>query len=312
MVVAWRRSASCRAMMSSTTEGPFQQRIVSRRAWEAYKREHPTKPKENAYSKKKEKPASWPRNVQIAGYVAAALGIPYSITWFVASNKGVREHFVEYVPDLEDRLRQHFGSPESDEVSYVDSKEGQVPHQVLADEWPYQVRAQQVEIEKLDESPAPVRITLIQDGHPIVTSSSKEVPGSIKARPDVLVELAGEQVTDKENLNVAVDFEDLSNQKEEETMLCTDETPVSFSKPASPQVLHSFWYYQPPPPQESSARMSPEEVEISRLEYEIKQLEADLKDINCTRDVDVMERELKEAKSALRKIVWKRRLRVAR
>mmetsp|Transcript_25893 Transcript_25893/g.38476 ORF Transcript_25893/g.38476 Transcript_25893/m.38476 type:complete len:441 (-) Transcript_25893:159-1481(-) len=51
-----------------------------------------------------------------------------------------------------------------------------------------------------------------------------------------------------------------------------------------------------------SSSASTEQIRISELEWNIEQLTSQLKDPNCTRDIDTMEQELKEAKRELRKL----------
>jgi hypothetical protein len=75
---------------------------------------------------------------------------------------------------------------------------------------------------------------------------------------------------------------------------------------------YSLWHYLSPMQQlqqeESSPRMSSYDIDVSRLEHEIQKLQDDLNDVNCIRDIDDMALELKEKKSALRNLRWKRRL----
>ena len=56
--------------------------------------------------------------------------------------------------------------------------------------------------------------------------------------------------------------------------------------------------------------MSRDELRMSQLEYEIELLQKQLKDHTTMRDLDDIQQELKQAKSELGKLKWKRRLRV--
>jgi len=50
------------------------------------------------------------------------------------------------------------------------------------------------------------------------------------------------------------------------------------------------------------------EMNIGRLEYTTSELEKNLRDPMCTRDIDDMQQELRQSKRELSKLKWKRRL----
>lgn len=304
-------------------------RIVSRRAWEAYRKEHPG-PKTATSSKKKADEAPWPRNFQIAGFVLGSLGIPYSIAWYLSTDKEMRD-MLGLPESVLEALRQHFGSPEEN-TSYFDVKAGEEPHYQFEDEPVYNERLQQRNIEALQDLPSPVRISLI---HPqdrsIVTSQEQVIQGSAPARPESLLQMVmGESSSPDQrqtkNVAVAVDFADLEEestfgeqkpqqQQQEEGTLSMGESSSSFVIP-SISTIYSTWYYQRPQDQQqqqqqSEQRMSQDQVHESKLKWQIETLEKDLKDPNCTRDMDDMQQELKELRAELRKLTWKRRLRLA-
>ena len=56
--------------------------------------------------------------------------------------------------------------------------------------------------------------------------------------------------------------------------------------------------------------MSRDELRMSQLEYEIELLQKQLKDHSTMRDLDDIQQELKQSKSELSKLKWKKRLRV--
>ena len=98
--------------------------VLSRRAWQAHAKKLPAKPKPKAT--KEDKP--WPREYQIAGYVAAGLFIPYSLLWFALSNPSARAQLEVIAPDLVDNptLRKHFGELEWDAQAYGDKDLGEL------------------------------------------------------------------------------------------------------------------------------------------------------------------------------------------
>jgi len=81
------------------------------------------------------------------------------------------------------------------------------------------------------------------------------------------------------------------------------------------QTMSKWSYVAPQPSQavqnEAAANISqPTDVEmnIGRLEYTTSELEKNLRDPMCTRDIDDMQQELRQSKRELSKLKWKRRL----
>jgi hypothetical protein len=125
---------------------------------------------------------------------------------------------------------------------------------------------------------------------------------------------------------VAVDFEpdnDITTTTTSTTATAsaTDSTTLMKEQPHTTpkktlpllQQTHTFsnWYYHHHYPAQQSSQpssMTDVEVEESRLEYTITELEQQLKDPNGTRDIDDMASELRQAKRDLSKLKWKRRL----
>mmetsp|Transcript_27461 Transcript_27461/g.65941 ORF Transcript_27461/g.65941 Transcript_27461/m.65941 type:complete len:387 (-) Transcript_27461:4835-5995(-) len=185
-----------------------------------------------------------------------------------------------------------------------------------------------------------------QAGHPavVIVEEKVQIPGSAVATPSTLKSLLKTPSipTNNGTINVAVDFEDEdSTGNNEENGRQDDSDNNSFSlqnlqefsennlqdDPAREllQETHTFskWYSIPVNQQQqknqdgsssSSSSSSREkrrhdqEMEISRLEYTIAELERNLKDPNCTRDIDDMVDELKQSKRELSTIKWKQRL----
>jgi hypothetical protein len=78
------------------------------------------------------------------------------------------------------------------------------------------------------------------------------------------------------------------------------------------QETHTFlsWYYHRnyQQQQQEVPRTSNTDMEYSRLEYTIAELEKSLKYPNCTRDIDAMTEELRQTKQDLSGLRWKRQL----
>ena len=175
------------------------------------------------------------------------------------------------------------------------------------------------------------------------TTATKEVRASTKANIHNLAELMGQE--EKLNTMIAIDFEnnDDESQKTSDPNSFSSTTATTFggddgtlysdpsenvaSSSSTSGDIHpllktiycfSSWAYIPGSGQGNQEQttqsemiptaMNSRDLEISRLEYVIDNLEKDLKDPMCTKDIDDMTTELNQSKSQLRKLKWKRRL----
>jgi hypothetical protein len=122
---------------------------------------------------------------------------------------------------------------------------------------------------------------------------------------------------------VAIDFGNVIVDNDgtlQEELMQDDEDDSSFSRneyPVTRQTnIYSLWHYMgrfaAAQQQQDRKRMSSSDVQVARLEHTIQTLQHDLKDVNCTRDRDDMQRELQENKTALRKLKWRKRLGLAK
>jgi hypothetical protein len=247
--------------------------------------------------KPKEEEKGWPRSVILTGYAVAGIFIPYSIGWFLSMHANARRMAAKVIPGLETILRSHFGHEEY--TPYQDLKDGTVPEKKLDDEDPFDLRRQQELIEALIQEETPVHIHISKDGGTV--SKFSKFPGTTLAT-------ASRVAPEASDGEVALDFDDLPAE---------DDGPSEQSSylTVSPETLtdqvYSMWYFQPPqePQDRQKLQQSTEhDIEISRLEYTIKNLEMELKDINSTRDIDEMQEELSKCRSELRNLRWKRRL----
>lgn len=297
-----------------TTGVTGQQRlVVSRRAWQAHQKKLPKKPRPKA-EKLEDKP--WPRNVQIAGYVAAGIFIPYTSVWLITSNPTLRDWCSPYLP-LE-KVRQHFGELEWDAQSFPDKElyplqDGffRFPNEIS-----YADRQQQSRIDAAEKEKVTANIYLLGDSQ---VKEVKQVPASTRANTASLAALVGSNEAQK----LAVDFEDTNAEMDDSIMKegrATDPVDGShgefhqeFGKRALLQETHIFssWYYFPSEERQQASqnpRYNDSEIHRMRLEYTIQELEKSLKDPACTRDRDEMQTDLSRAKKELSRLNWKIRL----
>jgi len=334
------RTASWQTLRLLTTEtaeayGTGNRLVISRRSWQDLKVILPPKSSPSVKPKADDKP--WPKSVQIAGYGAAGILIPYSIVWLITSNPSLREMVGPYLPL--DKFRSHFGQLEWNVQSYVDEmqiderkgpedsnlgkKIPNVKFYQFPNELPFRERKQQGIIDEMEKSEIKVIIHLCgSNGHQI--QETKTVPASILANAQNLFGLvkgASERLTRSTTdgtTTVAVDFEDNNAEMTVGGPLLEDVDfpPSSLNDNPSTLLLKetqtfSSWFYVPQYQIQqtgSSSATSDLEVNISRLEFTVSELQKNLKDPTCTRDMDEMATELRLAKRELFGLKWKRRL----
>lgn len=288
--------------------------VLSRRVWQAHLEKMPKQPKGTNTTKVKPDDKPWPRNVKIGAGVAACIVIPYTTLWLITSNPTLRNILGPYLPL--DQLRTHFGSLEWDAQSFVDQGDPIPPgcYQYPL-ELSFRDRLQQAIIESADQATTTAKIYLLGDSQ---QEQVKKVPASAKANPETLASLVGAQLDP--GIKVAVVFEDPEPSEDEmdgsqvEMVTFEDEKQNPEDIPTKSllkeTVTYSTWYYTPVVTEETerAQRSSDMEIDRLRLEYTVKKLEKDLRDPTCTRDHDEMRAELKQAKSDLSRLKWKRRL----
>jgi len=345
--------------------------VVSRREWLDFKKSRgiarkPPDPSKRPISDD-EKP--WPRNVQIAGYVAGALAVPYTILWTITSNPTLREWFGPYLPV--DKLRTHYGKLEWDAQTYVEQMEDArnkekngkpadsiedslIGYYQFPEEEPFQVRQQQKIIETMNNSDVAVTISTSSSPKPSPSQMEDIVTKTIEAKmianeKNLLEVFSASLASTTNNMLVAVDFLDKFNSDNttngknvvkplSDGSLMTDiESSKSeggyrepFHSPSASQQLAqetqtaSKWTYTPSQQTDAgnnskngatsdsrAKKLTDVEMEIGRLGYEISELERSLRDPMCTRDIDGMTTELRNAKRELSKLKWKRRFGLA-
>mgnify|MGYP005863578697 CR=1 FL=1 len=313
--------------------------VVSRRQWTKLYKPPPRQPppKDNLDDK------PWPRSVQIAGYGLAVTVIPYCIAWFIASNVTVRSALFPYFPKLEFFVRQWFGHPEEDYYSYVDyRKEGEknldIP-MTFDYELPFKIRKEQAEVDRLlQDYPVPARIRVFTHGG-FNLGEVIQMPGTTPVKMNALLE---ELMKDRERsidpdsvAYVSVEFADIKdkNVKDKESNdEQVDDTVLSvhvpFEKEGNLDVtthladllkstsIYSKWHYhvalQPQQESKSSGpkRLSDHEMQVAELEHKLQELQRQLKDHTIMKSFDDIQEEISQAKSELRRLKWKRRLRI--
>ena len=226
-----------------------------------------------------------------------------------------------------------------------DSGEIDVRYYQFPEEMPFRQRLQEQIIDTINNTN--IKATIVvedvetnhQAGHPavILAEEKVQVPGSAAANPSTLKSLLKTPSISTNNgtINVAVYFDDEdstgSNSNEEARRQDDGDKSFSlqnlqeFSRDGPARELlretHTFskWYSIPVNQQQtgqdsSSSSSSREkrrhdrEMEISRLQHTIAELERNLKDPNCTRDIDDMVDELNQSKRELSTTKWKQRL----
>lgn len=285
---------------------PLHRPVLPRRVWQAHVRKLPKKPK---IEKPKPDDKPWPRNVLIAGGVAAGVLVPYFGVWLITSNPTLRSVFAPVLPM--DRLRKHFGVLEWDAQSYAD-KDDEIPegYYQFPMEMSFSTRQQQARIEEWEKQTVTANIYILGDSQ---VQETKQVPASTAANPQNLVKLVGATVDG--NSRVAVDFVDSPSGDGTASEMSAFDEKLQENIPNQDLLhrMHTFstWHYTPAMgrnDEKPSQKTSDVDIQRMRLEYTVEKLQKDLRDPNCTRDMDEMQAELKQAKRDLSRIKWKRRL----
>jgi len=302
--------------------------VISRRAWQAYRQSNPL-PKPPPVKPVTDE-APWPKSVIYTAAVVGITLIPYFSAWYISGNPAVREAVAKVVPGLEDRLRGHFGHPDPDAVSYAEVLEDgvEIPY-ILPNEWSGKVRQEQAAVQELMRQDVKVKIQLV-DGDAVLGEDYQDVPGSLPARSDALAafvsETAAANVGTVDGPSIAVDFAETSETVSIDSgfsgdgMYTMDSLTPASNKTADPleraTPIFSSWHYQQPVAQQAvgsantgrgtTASSSSNDPDQGRLEYEIAELQEQLRNPNSVRTVDDIMEDLQTAKSELRRIKWGR------
>jgi len=349
--------------------------VISRRAWLDFKESKGITKRRLDPSKRPksddEKP--WPRNMQIAGYVASGLAVPYMILWTITSNPTLREWFGPYIPL--DKLRTHYGKLEFDAQSYSEEMEGienrekngkdetelLIQYYQFPEEAPFHERRQQEATEAMNETDLNVTLSLFSSSSsvPEEIATKKIAAKTVANTKNLLDAFSSATSSTRENMTVSIDFLDRHDEVNtignldttrsfnvpDETMdLLSDGTLMADADSVenlkiergfhdvslgSRQLMKetqtmSKWSYIPQAAGEDSKKgtndsssvakalnLTEVDIEISRLKYEVSELQKNLRDPMCTRSIDDMTTELRQAKRDLSRLTWKKRFRLA-
>mmetsp|Transcript_9592 Transcript_9592/g.14870 ORF Transcript_9592/g.14870 Transcript_9592/m.14870 type:complete len:362 (+) Transcript_9592:677-1762(+) len=310
---------------TSATSPP---RLVSRRAWTKYKDQHLSHKEKLLREKEKKDDKPWPMSIQIIGYTCLGLGIPYSLAWLISSNPT----WVEWIEDnpgipmnskFVEILRQHFGETET--KTYQDEVVNKEPPvYILSGEYSSHLRAQQRTIEdRIKNEWEHVMVTNRQNQQIEV-----DLPANFKLTNEELLSKVGSEATISPG-DIALSFNDnplkgessdsqtenLDESFVDNTIFGTTTTDKTIKPRLNPHAAeikkitptYSAWHMFPeegptakPPKKKGTPAMEKLEYELLKWQYTKEQAEKDLKDINCTRDMDELRDELKEAKQKLR------------
>lgn len=213
-------------------------------------------------------------------------------------------------------IRSHFGHEDLHSISYSDywlfSSNGQPPVEYrLPDEMSAAERA--LERQKEQTGDIPVRVGFVTEsmGTFQLATEMKEhmLPASLPANPDALKEALKEiRKDDALEIMTGVPVVLFPNPVVEEEPESSDLIPSTQEDPLfQTHYSMSSWQVVDPAmiPEKKASAASWEDIERSRLEYELTQLQDEIR-MGSTRSVDDVREELQRVKRELRKRTWKR------
>lgn len=336
------------ASLSTSSSAGSGRLVISRRAWQSFREKNlPAKPPKAPKPKEDDKPwpRSVVLGGTIAGAIFIPYSFLWLVTsnptlreWFYPylPMDMLRTHYGHLEWDV-----QSYADEMMMRTTATDGNMKVVAeHYQFPNEEPYRVRQQQALIDALEGSDVTVTVYLSEsDGHQV--QETKVVSGSVRANEKTLIGLlkgsAKVPVDPSSSTSVAVEFEDdynsdpsgSDNERFQTTPITLSMSQLSpngtedmmlptVENPAAPllQRTQSFstWHHVPTQGgqqasgSKTTSSKNDTEIELSRLEYVIADLEKNLKDHNCTRDIDEMMAELRQSKRELSALKWKRRL----
>jgi hypothetical protein len=271
----------------------------------------------------------WPRNIVYGAYGVGAICVPYSIAWFLSTNEPLRTKLFPNTSFYEsfviiEWMRYHFGILDTDAISEPETIQQQhrvvgphpntrVPYKFV-DEPTKRIRQQQLDINQQQERNVKFRIQ-----HSGGTDNTiVELPAKTLARYDTLVKaIPNRSIVPP----IALDFiydEEVVNDDEVANDGTIDDNTVTVPS----MSIFSLWHYQPSPKTDtdttfhSIANISPLEMELLRVQYEIDRLQHELNmqlsSMNSSstshhqRPIDDIQDELVQLRSLKRKLQWKK------
>ncbi|KAG7348495.1 hypothetical protein IV203_017200 [Nitzschia inconspicua] len=253
-----------------------------------------------------------------------------------------------YVDEMQLDLASMVGS--GDAIP-VEKPQPNVQYYQFPEELPFRDRQQQEIIDAVNESSIKVQITLFSSSSSQDTKTQTIPAKTLATAANVIAAIQGSDSTslntNEAPITVAVHFEDdddMDDTKNEsnDVFLSDDDaagTAITatdafetannndnnnyYNKKNNSKEAESLlketqtfskWFYISPQQQAADSNMSSSsdrDMAISRLEFTIAELRKSLKDPTCTRDMDEMAAELRQAKRELSGLKWKRRLGLA-
>ena len=333
LVQSVRRLASRRRSSDTTAAEAPARTVVSRRIWRAHelKMRHKEKPSSKKKTSSADDDKPWPQSVVYASYAAAVTVIPYVSVWFISSNPMLRSYLLPSDDEskIMNRIRQHFGEEDPDAVSYVDAtieptlaKQYRLPDEPSAVE-----RVVEAEIQHRQASEITAVVGIVDETSGSVRDEKQvQLPGWTLANRVTLAEVLSLNINaEAEAPAIAVHFlstddgsSDTTSQKRDgatlfsvEDTLASSEQTTSGKDPLIRKLqTYSSWQYQDPElsmqaNNRQQTASSHSAIEKSRLDYEILQLETELRN-GSSRPVDDILDELNHKKAELRKLTWRR------
>ena len=312
--VASTRSAPSKPLISRQLLLQFQQHMKSKKLLSK------SGPNTKSGTTKDETP--WPRNIVYGAYVAMSICIPYSLAWFLSSNEPVRTVIFPYSKYYESSfiiewMRGHFGIPdyesiaEPERVQLMLSKKP-IPHRFV-DEPPKHLRQQQLYVDQQHERNVKVRLisgTATTMEHVYIV----DLPAKTLARYEELVEVVPNDLPIQPP--IALDFNDFDDEEIIITDHNDDALPLLLDDATTtvPSMsIYSLWHYQPPASSTDNSsnvnpihQMSPIEIELSRVQYEMDILYQELKNQQPQRPIDDIQEEIVKLKSLKRQLRWRK------
>ncbi|GAX09659.1 hypothetical protein FisN_19Lh124 [Fistulifera solaris] len=295
--------------------------VVSRRLW--IKHAHRFQNNTNDVTAKitpDEKP--WPKNWIRFFYVSAGTLIPYFGLWFVSSNTTLRDMLLPVNDESSAFMkwvRAHYGQEDVHAASYCDNTEKEYR---LLDELSAAERAQEQQKQKMDQQKIHVNVGFVTEhmGAYHLATEMKEhtLPGSLLANAetikDTLMGIRKDDALEIMTGSPVVTFVDDDAADESSSNVSDTIIEASLMKPNDPlfQTHYAMSSWQvvdpamiPEKQKNPSATTSWEEIERQRLEYELLQLQDEIRK-GSTRSVDDVREELNRVQTELRRRSWKR------
>jgi hypothetical protein len=230
-------------------------------------------------------------------------------------------------------MRNHFGIPDSESIAEPEAVQlllshRSIPHRFM-DEPTQRIRQQQLNIDERHQQNVKVQLTSgiatsMENVHSNVT-----LPAKTLARWDELVKVVPPSNHISIQPPIALDFNDDDDDDDDDisTNLHSDRNDdISSSLTSSASLprlddttttvpsmsIYSLWHYHPPPKSVNDhvtnmnpvQQMSPVDIELSRIQYEMNLLQQELQQPH--RSIDDIQEEMAQLKSLKRQLRWKK------